>query len=473
MASISNLVGKYAPTAAKVGGTIVPSLAGPLKLGANYLTKKTAAPVAGAVLPPKVEAAVTPSQTSSSYTPSTGTNGLLKANSSDLNALRSQLEGIQSSLASLQTPKTTTTPTFPSLVGQIQTASTPSNTQTGLVNRISDTASGFRPIADEAKRISDEYAKEIARVGGLGAGAVAGALSTGTDVVGSGNAAIASQSASARMSALSDAQQAALRGTEQQLSAQGQTAGTLGNALTGATALQGQQLSGLGSAAGFAQPSGTYPFVFNPLTGQFSDQSGAGGGGSQMTAQQYAQDVISGARTYNDAVAAMGLYGPSGKIVLDQMIQQQNPNFNFAQAQTLSGIQGTVAPDVQFAKEALIALQNSLAGLSGAQTTGFTPLREAANFLSAKTGIGAEATRTTAGYVADARNALQKALSSAHGGTPSDYGDQAMSMLPNQPSAKDVAAAIAVVESLGAIRQGVYGSPGTSGGSSGGSAGWY
>ena len=57
-------------------------------------------------------------------------------------------------------------------------------------------------IGNRAAEISDMYGSEIARVGRLGAGAVAGAQSTGTDVVGRGNAAIASQSASNRISAL-------------------------------------------------------------------------------------------------------------------------------------------------------------------------------------------------------------------------------------------------------------------------------
>lgn len=78
---------------------------------------------------------------------------------------------------------------------------------------------GKAAIYDEAAKTQADYAKRIAEVGQLGAGAVAGDLSTGTNVVGSGNAAIASQSASARMSALSDAQDASLKGAEFQAGA--------------------------------------------------------------------------------------------------------------------------------------------------------------------------------------------------------------------------------------------------------------
>ena len=78
---------------------------------------------------------------------------------------------------------------------------------------------GKAAIYDEAAKSQADYAKQIAEVGQLGAGAIAGYKSTGTNVVGSGNAAIASQSASQRMSALSDAQGAALDGAEFQAKA--------------------------------------------------------------------------------------------------------------------------------------------------------------------------------------------------------------------------------------------------------------
>ncbi len=67
-------------------------------------------------------------------------------------------------------------------------------------------------LLSNASKVQQDYAKRIAETGALGAGAVAGNLSTGTSVVGSGNAAIASQSASQRMSALADAQKAEITG---------------------------------------------------------------------------------------------------------------------------------------------------------------------------------------------------------------------------------------------------------------------
>lgn len=476
--TISNTLKKYAPLAAKVGGTVLPSLSVPLQAGAALLKKSSTSTPTSGLAPLTPQQAALPkanfgqSSTPTYTPPAAPVKGLLPPDSSSLS---SALQGISGMSPQPQQQP----PNFSGIVGGLVNASTPNPTQTGLVKNITDIAQGNRGIADEAKRISDMYGEQIARIGALGAGKVAGDLSTGTQVVGEGNAAIASQSASQRMNALAAAQEAALRGTGQQLTAQQQAANALDMALGGSNTQQSQQLSGLGSAAGFAQPQlgqiGSQQF-YNPLT------ASAAGGGSltpQNQAQTYAMEVLQGARTYDDAVAAMGLFGPVGKQVLDAAIRQGNPGFNFAQAQNLAGIQGTISPDVQFASEALIALQNSLQNLViPGQTAGFKPVREASNFIAGFTGIGGskEPTAVVAGLVADARTALQRALASAGGLTPSDAGSRAMQMLPDQPSAQDVAAAIKVIQELGAIRQNIYGSPGTSGNvvsPAAGGEGWY
>ena len=69
----------------------------------------------------------------------------------------------------------------------------------------------YQAIGQQAQAISDKYAPEINRVGQLGAGAVAGNLSTGSNVVGSGNANLASQATSARIQALQNAQSSELQ----------------------------------------------------------------------------------------------------------------------------------------------------------------------------------------------------------------------------------------------------------------------
>ena len=258
--------------------------------------------------------------------PTGGSNALL----SQLNNLKGQYGG-DATLAGIggQKPVKGVVKNDPSLfkgiIDRLLGASAPNDTQTGLVKDIRGNASGNQAIGDEAKRISDEYAKEIARVGQLGAGAVAGNLSTGTNVVGSGNAAIASQSASTRMSALSEAQQAALQGTGQQLTAQSQEANALNNALGGANTQQAQLQAGLGSAGGFAQPSpaGYGQTVFDPATGSFG--GGSGGLDPSNVANTLAQAVKSGQMTYEQAVASLGYAGGAGQQFLNNAL---GPGFN-------------------------------------------------------------------------------------------------------------------------------------------------
>jgi hypothetical protein len=185
------------------------------------------------------------------------------------------------------TPVETKKGLFPDVLSSLRTASNPNAMQQANLQKLMDAAAGNKDIADEAARISRQYGDEIARVGGLGAGAVAGAQSTGTSIVGAGNAAIASQSASARMSALSQAQQAALAGTAQQLQGQQQTAGAYGQALSGANVQQGQQITGLTNTAQFAQPVQIAPgsTLASPVTGE-QVAGGLGGYADYRTAEQ-------------------------------------------------------------------------------------------------------------------------------------------------------------------------------------------
>lgn len=109
-----------------------------------------------------------------------------------------------------------------STLSPTQTTSQPQNTAySNAINAYiqslmpqGDTGSPYASLLKGASQSQQDYAKRIADLGQLGAGAVAGNLTTGTQVVGQGNAAIASQSASQRMQALSDAQKASLKGTE-------------------------------------------------------------------------------------------------------------------------------------------------------------------------------------------------------------------------------------------------------------------
>jgi hypothetical protein len=244
---------------------------------------------------------------------------------------------------------------YPGFVGDLAGASRPSETQQGLVKNLTKTAEGNTKIGEQAAALSKDYGERIAEVGRLGAGAQAGALSTGTDVVGSGNAAIASQSASQRMSALSAAQQAALQGTGQQLTALGQEAGAYGTALGGANTQQQQQITGITSAAGLAQPSpaAVGQTVFNPLTGQYE---GGAGGLTPEVMQQYAQMAATGQYS---AIPSFITSNPVLNAELNVAAKGINPNYTPVGAAGASDVLQTV-PALQSANAAAEGIKNTI-----------------------------------------------------------------------------------------------------------------
>lgn len=234
-----------------------------------------------------------------------------------VNNLRTQEQ--QSNIHGLLKPPAQQATQFGSLVGQLIGSSSPSNSQKGLIESLRKTAERNAEIGNNAQDIATKYSDEIARVGKLGAGAVAGGLSTGSNVVGSGNAAIASQSASQRMDALAAAEAAALQGTGQQLTGAEQQANAFNQALGGSNTQQQLQQAGLSSAATYAQPStaGYGQTVFDPLTGTFQGQSSLD---PSVVANQLAQEVQSGRMTYDQAVASLGYAGGAGQQFLNQAL---------------------------------------------------------------------------------------------------------------------------------------------------------
>lgn len=239
---------------------------------------------------------------------------------------------------------------------------------------------------------------------------------------------------------------------KQQLALSGELQGQTSLYQAGLTGT-GQQLSGLGTVAGLAPEATRYE--------AFSD--GSGNLAPQNAAQQYAQDVASGIRTYDDAVSAMGLYGGAGKQFLDQAIRAVNPNFNFAQSQSLGGAQGLVGPQYNFATQALSNVENALNELGSLQKTSIPLWNQFANWASLQTGLGdQEATRRFVGAVQTLRNAYAQILATAKGGTPTDYSAQATAEIPDVPTPNDLAAIRHNLETLGQARIGIFGSPGTS-----------
>lgn len=335
--------------------------------------------------------------------------------------------------------------------------------QDKMLRELRDRVKAGESIADAARAISEKYASEINRVGQLGAGAVAGSMSTGTNVVGSGNAAIASQSASERMNALSAAQQAELAGNTQQLTANTQGISALTNALGAANTQQQIGIQGLGTAAGYAQPApAAYgQAVFNPLTGQY-EGGGAGNLNPQAQAQNLAQQVMSGAMTYDQALASLGYAGNVGTNFLNNALTAAGGNPLQLQAQGAAqqaNIQtgGTAQTDIarmgladatqnyvqmntaaQYATQQSGAVANILAK-TGLNNVSSTDYNKAINSLQSRfSDVDFQAFNTA---LVEAQNAYSQLLSLG-GGTPTGREASALATLNSSQSAAAINASI-------------------------------
>lgn len=188
-----------------------------------------------------------------------------------------------------------------------------------------DYGAGAIPIGQQAIDIAKQFGQKYADVGTAGAKFQAGQLTTGTTPVAEGNAAITAQTTAAQQQALAEGETAALKGLDEQLTAQNQAqTGALGAAGVSATT-RGQTLSTLGNLAGLVQPSTVTPgqAVFNPATGEFT---GGGDLGAGNIAQNWAS-FLAGGGDPNQVPASV-----SGNSVLWNQVLQgakaQNPNFD-------------------------------------------------------------------------------------------------------------------------------------------------
>lgn len=230
--------------------------------------------------------------------------------------------------------------TFPGILGSLTTASqNGSGVANTAANGLLQAPNQNQVIGDEAKQIGDSYGKQIAQVGTQGAGFEGGQLTTGTSPVASGNAAITAQTTAAEQQALATGEASALQGNAQQLTAQNQGQAGLTNAGSIGNTSQSNVQSGLANAGTLAQPSATYPFVFDPSTGTFKNAQTGG----MMQASDAAQAVLSGKLSYADAKSALGYLGQTGEAQLQSAIMQANPNANLNQLEAQAAGQQAVA----------------------------------------------------------------------------------------------------------------------------------
>lgn len=354
------------------------------------------------------------------------------------------------------TPATNTGNPF---IPPLADAALPSTTQTGLISNLSNAAQGNTAIGQQAANILDRYGQLFKNIGQQGAALESGQLTTGTSPVARGNAAVTAQNVAEQQTAAAQGAQTALQGVNAELTGQSQLQSGLTSALGGANVQQQQELSGLSSAAGLAQPSATAfgQTVFNPLTGQFENN----GGLPPEVMAQYAQMAANGQYS---AIPSSIVSNPVLSAQLNAAAKAINPNFNpiastaqgSAQAQNITaggtaitsanaqGLQQSITQETQLNTAVTNAttlgqqVQEAL-GNAGLDMTNSTDANTLINNLQSRLGSAAYTQLNIA--VNDARNAYGAILQAA-GATPTDAGAAAQQNINANMSPKQILAAI-------------------------------
>lgn len=221
------------------------------------------------------------------------------------------------------------------------------------------------------------------------------------------------------------------------------------NALTS----QGNQITALNNAGNLAKPmlANFGQQVFNPTNGSLS------GGNLNDAVNQVVEKLKSGQMSYADAQEALSGYGQGGT---NALLSALPAGFNVAQSNTLANQQGSIGVNYQLANTALQNVEDRLKELGGAQKTNIPLVNKGANWISTQFGVGSEQTRAMTGAVQSLRNAYASLLSSAKGGTPTDYSYQAEAEIPNEPTPNDIAAIRSNFEILGKAKEAILSNPG-------------
>jgi len=358
--------------------------------------------------------------------PSSGYQGLVSPN---LDSIKQAVASIQTGINSLKEKEKENdkfSPTNSALFPNI-TAS--------LAERSRTPSPEFKQGIEEYERIAKDKQQNAIQM----ANAQAGYKTTGTTPVAQGRAAVVAQTGAAQQSAMTAAQEAALR-----KAGLGQSQQTLEqNALSQAGNLAAPQLGAIGSQQFYSPVQG------GQAGGQFNPET---------VARQYAQEVAQGTRAYDDAVQAMGLYGNAGKQFLDNAIRGGGA-FNFAQAQALSGVQGQVSPALNMAQAAIANLQTTLQTIPYLQRTSI-PLINSLTNVAAAVGIGTGTATEKANAINEARTQVANALGVMNNTTPTAFTSMVEDWFPSNATPEQIDAGIRQFNSLAQSRQGIFGAPG-------------
>lgn len=376
----------------------------------------------------------------------------------------------------------------PNTVGSTGTASG-DNTFTGLINQEANTSATGSPVAsaaasgllasgnsnpltsgaayqtyeDAVNKLADFKTRVASQFSNLEASGEPLGLVTGREAA--LQAGYASQ-LDALQQEVTQAQQALGYGIQEQGQQQSglSSAGNIGNTA------QGTAQSGLGTAISASAPSGSFPFVFNPQTGQFTNASTGASmatgftGNYSSDTSKIAQAIMQGKTGYNDGESALSsYYGNTADGNLTQAIIAAggNPTVLKAQAAAQSsnvttvgttptntaaaGYSSSQAQYIQAATANSTAQMQSQNLLGILQKTGINSTNEqswntAINGLSTELGSANQSTFITT--LKEAQAAYISLLGAVGAATPTVNGEQATDVLTPSSTPKQIAAAI-------------------------------
>ena len=327
------------------------------------------------------------------------------------------------------------------------------NYQTANKNQTNAIA-GNQQYQDQATAIANAAGQKMSDIGGQGARGEAGYLTTGTSPVGEGNAAVLAQTTAAQQQAVAQGANMQLQGTAQGLIGQNQQQTGYNQQSGNAINAQGQGLTGLNNATGYAQPI-QVPYsnqLIDPRTGQ--PMGGGQAGQLPQAATDYinslAQQVKNGYMTRADAESRISQYSQPGLQALNTALGSGfNTNASNASAgTTATGQQIQTAADST--NKALDTLSNAFTVLSGFETGGIPATNSIAQWIG--TQFGDSALQTYKTNLADARSQLIGVLNSS-GGTPTGNEATANQYLPDNMTKAQFDANVGTMQNPGIVRQ--------------------
>lgn len=294
-------------------------------------------------------------------------DALVSSNQAQAAALGITIPGVGGGSATTPTQPITPATAAPANIGTTG-SSTGNNTFTGLINQEASTSAAGSPTAaaagegalstaqnqsayDEAlanynsavQAVSDFQSRQASQFSNLEASGEPLALVTGRETALQAGYAAQLDALQQKVTSASNALNAGVSEQNAQTSAYG-TAGSIGNTA------QSTAQSGLGTAISAAAPTSSFPFSYNPETGQFTDAStgasvstGFSGNYSQDTSTM-AQAVMSGKIGYSDAESALqNYYGSTADSNLTSAIESAGGNPTVLKAQATALSQNTTA----------------------------------------------------------------------------------------------------------------------------------